>query len=115
MNKFLISIVFVVFLCGVANASFNVEVVDFEKNYLGNEIIRGSFNIGFDNHGNEDFSSNLGGMRSIISLLENSSYAKGTDYTCNPSTCKNGFSSSGGQISKTFNLNEGESGSNFNI
>ena len=93
--KLVIGVLIVITGIALVNADFEFGDQDVEKDYSGGELLKGEFNMSFSNQTNLNFTSSLGGTRSLLDVLQGS-FVRGNDYTCRPSNCMSDFSASSG-------------------
>ena len=105
--KLVIGVLIVITGIALVNADFEFGDQDVEKDYSGGELLKGEFNMSFSNQTNLNFTSSLGGTRSLLDVLQGS-FVRGNDYTCRPSNCMSDFSAASGQTSKTISLSGNE-------
>ena len=106
--KFLFLTGLIILSMSLASAGFNFSGYKIDTSYSGGDVITGNFNMSFSNQKDANFSSSFGGEKRLTDLLDDSGYQAGDDYTCIPGNCEKGYSSSGGQQSRTIGLTSGE-------
>ncbi len=94
---YLVVCALVVFLSGSALADFVVyeNGTKIEKNYAGEDVVRGKVNMSFAQQKNALFHARFDGAQGksvgLLSALNASGFVAGKEYRCVPSNCKNGY------------------------
>jgi hypothetical protein len=110
MKRAVILGVFLIFVISLASASYSVGNLShsIETDYGPSMTLRGWVNMSFNKEpGNSMFTDSLGNSISLLSLLRNNT---GFTPVCNVKNCSSDYEVSGASGTKTFTLDENETG-----
>tara|TARA_Y100000310_G_scaffold339060_1_gene430565 strand:- start:2532 stop:5210 length:2679 start_codon:yes stop_codon:yes gene_type:complete len=102
-------IVSLIFVVGASSEFDDFQIFGIE--YAGGDVISGSFNLSFADEENNNFGNSFSDEEmSLLDFLEAGQFVRGqdNDYYCSPSNCEKGYTSSNGEVSKSFTVVPGE-------
>src|SRR3989339_985236 len=107
--SFALVILVIISIISFSSADIRITNGSLKKDYVGGELISGSYKINISGQENKDFVSSLGGSISLMDFLNKGGYQKDKAYRCSPAGCKTGYALSQADSSKIVLLTSSES------
>lgn len=115
MRREFVFVLILLLFTSFVHASFDIddELTSIDSTYFSGESVRGTLAIELEDHPNAKFSAKFGGNLShinvsILEVFEEMNLARGVSYSCDPSSCRDHFTTMGfGSTQTSFEIEEG--------